>query len=156
MLHANEFQLRTAVFRFRGEEKARVLQRLAQSGGSDDFKIEIETGTVAATIAGLFGGMKLRNDACAERAELDRRAVFPMAATAHAPLREPGEQAAVIAEERTGHPVLIREKKRKKIAEPAEEHLVIRREKLGAIGRLIAKTAHLERNCGSLPSASAS
>ena len=68
-----------------------------------------------------------------------------MATAARAPLREPGEQASVIIEERARDAVLVGEQNRQKIAQPAQQDLVLNIEKLGAIGRLVAKPPHLKK-----------
>ena len=72
MLHANQLELGAAAVRLCREEKLGVLQRLAQTGGSDDFKIEIETGTVAATVSSFLGRVELRNNTRVDRTEFDR------------------------------------------------------------------------------------
>ena len=144
MLHADQLQIGPVMVGFLGEKKAGVLERFAQAGGGDDFKIKVEARAVAAAIARFFAGMELRDDARAQGAELDGGAVLPVAAAARAPLGEPGEEAAVVVEERAGGAVLVGEQEREKIAEPAEEDLVVGGEKFGAVGRLIAEAADLE------------
>ena len=143
MLHANQLEFGPRMVRLRCEKKTRIFQRLAQTGGGDDFKIQIELrGT--ATIFAIGGGMQLRHDARAQRAEFDRRAFIPMTTGAGAPLREPGEQAAIIVEKRADDAVLVREQKWKEIAEPAEQNLVLGVEQLRPIRGFVAETPHLE------------
>ena len=62
VLHADELQLGPRMIGLRREEKTRVLQRLAQAGGGDDFKIEIEPRAAAAASAA-----RRRRDAAAAR-----------------------------------------------------------------------------------------
>ena len=144
MPHADELEFGPGMVRLRREEEPGVFQRLAQAGGGDDFEIKIEPGRSATPVVGIHGGMELGDNARAERAELDRRAVVPMAAAAGAPLRKPGEQAAVVVEERAGDAVLVGEQQGQEIAEPAQQHLVLRVEEFRAVGRLVAEAAHLE------------
>ncbi len=144
---ANELKLRPRMVGLGRKKEIRVGKRFAQAGGGDDLEIEVEPRAVAP-VAGAGSGMKLRHDARAERTKLDRRAVLPDTAAALAPLREPGEQAAVVVQERGAGAVFVGEQQREEIAQPAEQHLVLRGEKLGPVGRLVAEAAHLEKITG--------
>ena len=148
VLHADELQFRPRLVVVGREKEMSVAERLAQAGGGDDLEGQLQPRTAPAV-----GGrrMQLRHNACAERAELDRRAVVPRTAAAGAPLRQPGEQAAVVVQEGAARPVLVGEQQRQEIAEPAQQYLVVGGKKLGPVRRLVAEAAHLERNCASPP-----
>ncbi len=146
MLHADQLEFRPGMVRLRRKEEAHVFQRFTQARGGDDLEVKVESGGIgAAAVPRVGGGMKLRNDARAERAELDRRAVIPMAPAARAPLREPGEQAAIVVEKRTGDAVLVGEQDGEKIAQPAQQHLVVGVEEFRAVRRFVAEAADLEK-----------
>ncbi len=59
-------------------------------------------------------------------------------------MRQPGEQAAVVVEKRAGDSVLVGEQDGQKIAEPAQQDLVVGIEKLRPVRRLVAESTHLK------------